>query len=104
MKAIGDKREQYEMTGQLMEFDHEAGDLLRVNYSENLVTLVKDGRAIGELGFPVDDKIQKIIERAKKFYKEGVCLKQIANFYNSMSTQIVDCQKPMMIEKAQQFD
>jgi dynein heavy chain 2 len=75
MKAIGDKREQYEMTGQLMEFDHEAGDLLRVNYSENLVTLVKDGRAIGELGFPVDDKIQKIIERAKKFYKEGVCLK-----------------------------
>jgi len=89
------------MTGQLMEFDHEAGDLLRVNYSESLVTLVKDGRAIGELGFPVDDKIQKIIERAKKFYKEGVCLKQIANFYNSMSSQIVDCQKPMMIEKAQ---
>jgi len=33
-----------------MEFDHTAGDLL-VNYSEKLVTLVKDARAIGELGF-----------------------------------------------------
>lgn len=75
LKSISDKREQFEMTGQLMEFDHEAGDLLRVNYSESLVTLVKDGRAIGELGFKVDDKIQEIIERAKKFYKEGVCLK-----------------------------
>lgn len=104
LRAINSKQEQYEMTGQLMEFDHEAGALLRVNYSENLVTLVKDGRAIGELGFPVDDKIARIIERAKKFYKEGVCLKQIANFYNSMSSQIVDCQKPMMIEMASQFD
>ncbi len=71
------------MTGELMEFDHTAGDLL-VNYSEKLVTLVKDARAIGELGFQYDKTIFKIVEQAKKFYKEGVCLKQIANFYNSM--------------------
>jgi len=98
--AIQNKREEFEMTGRLMEFDIDAGDLLKVNYSEKLVTLVKDGRAIGELGFKVEKEIAVIIERAKKFYKEGVCLKQIANFYNSMSSQIVDCQKPMMLEKA----
>lgn len=87
-----------------MEFDVDAGDLLKVNYSEKLVTLVKDGRALLELGFKVDEKLSKIIDNAKKFYKEGVCLKQIANFYNSMGSQIVDCQKPMMLTKAQQFD
>lgn len=74
------------MTGQLMELDHEAGDLLKVNYSEKLVTLVKDARAIGEHGFPLDQSIRQVVEQAKKFYKEGVALKQIANFYNSMGT------------------
>ena len=74
------------MTGQLMEFDFEAGGLLKVNYSEKLVTLVKDARAIGEHGFPLDKKITAIVDQAKKFYKEGVTLKQIANFYNSRGT------------------
>ena len=87
-----------------MEFDYEAGGLLKVNYSEKLVTLVKDSRAIGELGFPIDGNINGIVDKAKKFYKEGVALKQIANFYNSMGTQIIDCQKPMILQKAQMFD
>ena len=69
-----------------MEFDFEAGGLLKINYSEKLVTLVKDARAIGEHGFPLDKQIIAIVDRAKKFYKEGVTLKQIANFYNSMDT------------------
>jgi hypothetical protein len=38
-----------------MELDHEAGGdsgaLLKVNYSDKLVTLVKDARAMGEHGF-----------------------------------------------------
>jgi hypothetical protein len=63
------------MTGQLMEFDYEAGGLLKVNYSEKLVTLVKDSRAIGELGFPLDNRIVGIVDKAKMFYKEGVALK-----------------------------
>jgi len=73
-----------------MEFDFEAGGdaggLLKVNYSEKLVTLVKDARALGEHGFPPDKSITAIVDRAKKFYKEGVALKQIANFYNSMGS------------------
>lgn len=82
----------YQMNGQLMELDHEAGGesgaLLKVNYSDKLVTLVKDARAMGEHGFTaqIDPQIQKIVAQAKKFYKEGVGLKQIANFYNSMNT------------------
>ena len=34
-----------------MEFDYKAGGLLKVNYSEKLVTLVKDARMLGEYGF-----------------------------------------------------
>jgi len=45
-----------------------------------------------------------VTENAKKFYKEGVTLKQVANFYNSMGTQMIDCQKPMMLEKAAEFE
>ena len=36
------------MSGQLMNFDYEAGGYLKVNYSEKLVTLVKDARVLGE--------------------------------------------------------
>jgi dynein heavy chain 2, cytosolic len=98
------QQKKYQMTGQLMDFDFEAGGLLKVSYSEKLVTLVKDARAIGEHGFPLDKSIQQIVDQAKKFYKEGVALKQIANFYNSMGTQMIDCQKPMMLQQAQRFE
>ena len=79
------------MTGQLMEFDYEAGGLLKVNYSDKLVTLVKDARMLGEMGFKIHRDILIVTENAKKFYKEGVVLKQVANFYNSMGTQMIEC-------------
>jgi dynein heavy chain 2 len=88
------------MSGQLMEFDYEAGGLLKVNYSDKLVTLVKDSRMLSEMGFKVHKDIIQVTENAKKFYKEGVTLKQVANFYNSMGTQMIECQKPMMLDKA----
>mgnify|MGYP007006647363 CR=1 FL=1 len=45
------------MSGQLMEFDYEAGGLLKVNYSDKLVTLVKDSRMLSEMGFKVHKDI-----------------------------------------------
>ena len=98
------EKAKFEMSGQLMEFDYEAGGLLKVNYSEKLVTLVKDARVLGEHGFKIPKAIHTITENAKKFYKEGLTLKQAANFFNSMGTQMIDCQKPMMIDKATEFE
>ncbi len=63
------------MSGQLMEFDYEAGGLLKVNYSEKLVTLTKDARVLGEHGFNIPGQIFTMTQNAKKFYKEGVTLK-----------------------------
>ena len=40
-----------------MDFDYEAGGLLKVNYSEKLVTLVKDARMLGEMGFKINKDI-----------------------------------------------
>ena len=104
--ALTNKNEKhkYEMTGQLMEFDFEATKLLKVNYSDKLVTLVKDARVLGEYGFKIPKPVHDVTENAKKFYKEGVTLKQVANFYNSMSTQMIKCQIPMMLEKMQVFE
>jgi len=88
LKAINDpnQKQKFQMSGQLMEFDYEAGGLLKVNYSDKLVTLVKDSRMLSEMGFKVHKDIIQVTENAKKFYKEGVTLKQVANFYNSMGT------------------
>jgi dynein heavy chain 2 len=69
------EQDKYQLTGQLMEIDHKAGDLLKVNYSEKLVTLTKDARVIGEHGFKIPKEILKVTETAKKFYREGVTLK-----------------------------
>ena len=88
LKAINNpsQKEKFQMSGQLMEFDYEAGGLLKVNYSDKLVTLVKDARILAEMGFKIHKDIIQVTENAKKFYKEGVTLKQVANFYNSMGT------------------
>ena len=66
-----DQQQKYRMTGQLMEFDftHKEGGLLKVNYSEKLVTLVKDARVLGEHGFKIPSEVHKVTENAKKFYK-----------------------------------
>lgn len=105
-KALNNPQEKlkYQMTGQLMEFDYNAGGLLKVNYSDKLVTLVKDARILGELGFSIPQQIFKVTENAKKFYKEGVTLKQVANFFNSMGTQMIECQRPMILDKAESFE
>ena len=58
-----------------MEFDFEAGGLLKVNYSDKLVTLVKDARILAEMCFKIHKDIILVTENAKKFYKEGVTLK-----------------------------
>ncbi len=33
----------------------------------------------------------------KKYYKQALILKKIANFYNNMNEQIIDCQKGMLL-------
>ena len=66
--------------------------LLKVNYSDRLVQLLKEVRQLTELGYKkrIPKKVVDIVEIGKKFYKEAITLKQVANFYNTMSSQILD--------------
>ena len=74
-----------------MEIDLNDG-YLRVNYSDKLVHLIKEVRQLCEIGFrkQIPKQIIEITEVGKKYYKEALTLKQIANFYNQMSDQIVE--------------
>jgi dynein heavy chain 2 len=88
--VLRNKRESLELSGKLMEIDVKSG-LLHVHYSEKLVTMLKDVRQLQELGFPISKEIVLLTNQGKKFYKEGVTLRQVANFFNNMTTQILEC-------------
>jgi len=79
------------------------GDL-KVHYGEKLVVLLREARQLSEMGYKVDKKIQDAVAIGEKFYRYGLKLKQISNFYNTMAEQIVDSQKGMLLMEAQKFE
>ena len=92
-----------QMTGRLMEFDFSDGTL-KVNYSERLVSLLREVRQLTALGFKISRKIRAAADNAQKFYRHGIVLKQVANFYNTIKSQLIPCQMPMLRESAEAFE
>lgn len=41
---------------------------------------------------------------AEKFFHYGMMLQQVANFYNSIGSQMLECHKPCLIKYAQAFE
>lgn len=91
-----------QLKGRLMEINN-AG-ILKVNYSERLVTLLREHRQLTELGYVVPEAVTKIVEEGEKYYRYGVMLKKVANFYNSMENQIIEEQKPMLLDALLAFE
>jgi dynein heavy chain 2, cytosolic len=100
--ALDDGELSLEMTGRVMEFDVE-GNMI-VNYSERLVPLLRDTRQLSELGLAVPDRVKKAAADAEKYYRFGIMLKKVANFYNTMGSQIIPSQKPMLLEPLLEFE
>ena len=92
-----------EVTGKMMVLDLKDG-LLKVSYSERLVQLLKEVRQLTEYGFKIPSPLKKIVIQGKKYYKEAITLKQVANFYNNMGSQIIDSQKKMLLDAALAFE
>ena len=44
------------------------------------------------------------VQVAEKFFHYGMMLQQVANFYNSIASQMLECHKPCLIEYAQAFE
>ncbi|VDO92167.1 unnamed protein product [Soboliphyme baturini] len=59
-----------------MQFTHKTG-ILQVNYSDRLVTLLRDVRQLQGLGYNIPSKIQTCFELGQKFYKQAITLKQV---------------------------
>lgn len=97
-----------EMSGKLMQIDVE-GNLV-VNYSERLVTLLREVRQLTELSAVhkrskwVPKKIMKVALEGEKYYRYGVTLKKVANFYNTMGAQMIEEQKPMLLNALLAFE
>ncbi|XP_071126281.1 cytoplasmic dynein 2 heavy chain 1-like isoform X2 [Mytilus edulis] len=92
-----------ETSGRLMELNHKTGKL-HVNYGDRLVTLMREVRQLGSMGFAVPAKIQHVSNTAQKFYRHGVVLKQVAHFYNSIDQQMIPSQQAMMLDSALSFE
>lgn len=91
-------------TGRVMQIDFDGDKKLRVNYSGRLVSLLREVRQLQALGFNVPREVVKATTDADKFYRLAVTLKQVANFYNSIGRQMLEFQKPMLIEPAKAFE
>ncbi|NXG46652.1 DYHC2 protein, partial [Psilopogon haemacephalus] len=87
----------------VMELDQKSG-ALNILYSDRLVTLLKEVRQLSALGFAIPAKIRRIADTAQKFYKQAIILKQVAHFYNSIDQQMIESQKPMMLQSALAFE
>ncbi|OWF37256.1 Cytoplasmic dynein 2 heavy chain 1 [Mizuhopecten yessoensis] len=105
LDRINDTREplSLETNGRLMELNHNTGKL-RVNYGDRLVTLMREVRQLGSMGFVIPAKIMHVSNTAQKFYRHGVVLKQVAHFYNTIDQQMITSQQAMMLNSALAFE
>eukprot|EP00899_Mesostigma_viride_P029629 jgi/Mesvir1/9851/Mv22388-RA.1 len=92
-----------ENSASVMDMDVVDGHV-EVHYSGQLIRLLREVRQLAALGFPIGSHITKVADTAKKFYKQGMVLKQVANFYNDISNQMIPCQKQMMLADAVNFE
>ncbi|XP_054598719.1 cytoplasmic dynein 2 heavy chain 1 isoform X1 [Nothobranchius furzeri] len=90
-------------SNRVMELDHVDGRL-KIQYSDRLVSLLREVRQLSALGFPIPAKIQQAANTADKFYRQAVVLKQVAHFYNTIDQQMIPSQRPMMLSLALDFE
>ncbi|RDD40688.1 Cytoplasmic dynein 2 heavy chain 1 [Trichoplax sp. H2] len=106
ISALSDPKQSLSLqtSGRLMELSKKDQGKLIVHYSERLVTLLREVRQLSALGYVIPAKIQHASETARKFYRHGVILKQVAHFYNTIDQQMIPSQQAMMLNTALSFE
>jgi dynein heavy chain 2, cytosolic len=85
--------------------------VLIVNFSEDLVRFLREVRQLDDLGLPlpkapIGRTKKSLLDKAKeasKFYRYGILLKKTANFYNSISEQMIDVQENLLLASINAF-
>ena len=92
-----------QVSGRLMEIHHDSGNMI-VNYSESLAELLRDTRQLSGLGYAIPKAIQRAVKDGEKYFRYAVQLKKVANFINTMESQIISSQKKMLLQSLLDFD
>jgi dynein heavy chain 2 len=115
-----DNEDSFKLQGSLLSWKD---GILVVNFPETLVKFLRDYRQLTELGYKVAENkergskskrgsssssnsginLQEIAIDGEKFYRFGMLLKKIANFYNSISEQIIDVQENLLLGSLSSF-
>lgn len=85
--------------------------VLVVNFSEDLVRFLREVRQLDDLGFtlpksPIGKTKKSLLDKAReasKYYRYGILLKKTANFYNSISEQMIDVQENLLLGSINTF-
>lgn len=73
---LGPHLRSLQASSRVMELDHTDGRL-KIQYSDRLVSLLREVRQLAALGFVIPAKIQQASNTADKFYRQAVVLKQV---------------------------
>ncbi len=70
-----------------------------------MVLVIRETRQLIEMGYArkIPSEVKQLVEKGKKLYKEALALKQVESFYNSIDSQIIPCQKLMLLNVKDQF-
>ena len=93
-----------DLGSKLMDLDASRSGNVKLHYNSELVSLLREVRQLTALGFAVRKDIAAEAETARRFYRYGVVLRQVANFYNNIASEMLFCQKPMMLDEAVRFE
>jgi len=93
-----------EMNSRVMDFDTSQQGALKITYSERLIQLVKEARIFEQMGCAISSKVKAAVQNGLKFYRFAVQLKQICNFYNHLTAELLPSQKLMVLQQAIAFE
>lgn len=77
-----------EKTGRLMDF-HVADGHVNLHFNDELVSLLREVRALQALGFTIPSAIQAEVATANKFYRQGMVLKQVCLLHAAMLQRLI---------------
>ena len=92
-----------ETSGKIMHLDVSDGHV-EVHFKPQLVALLREVRQLSALGLAVPREAARAAETANKFYRHAMVLKQVSNFYNNIGSEMLRCQKGLMLEDALRFE
>ncbi|KAI3384587.1 hypothetical protein SNEBB_000072 [Seison nebaliae] len=92
-----------DINGKITELDAKDGNLV-VLYGDRLVTLIREVRQLSALGYQIPQKIIVCYQKGQDYYKHGIILKQLAQFYNTIDQEMLPCQQALLLKDALEFE